>query len=67
MNIYNLRSKVMGAKIIGGLIIAFGIVDFVSYNIFEVDLTGVLWSPVAAGIIGGVIWSLGDKGKKEQS
>ena len=57
MNTYNLRSKVMGAKIIGGLIIAFGIVDF----------AGVLWSPVAAGIIGGAIWSLGDKGKKEQS
>ena len=47
-------------KLAGGLLILFGIVDFVLYQFFNFDVTGVSWSPVAAGIVGSIIMRMGD-------
>jgi hypothetical protein len=47
-------------KLAGGLLILFGIIDFVLYQFFNFDVTGVSWSPVAAGIVGSIIMRMGD-------
>jgi hypothetical protein len=39
--------------LIGGIIILFGIIDYVSFNLFDIDITGVWWSTILAGVIGG--------------
>ena len=44
--------------LIGGLIILFGIVDFVSFYLLDIDVTGVWWSAILAGIVGSCIMSL---------
>lgn len=44
--------------LIGGLIILFGIVDFVSFYLLDIDVTGVWWSAILAGIVGSSIMSL---------
>jgi hypothetical protein len=40
---------------IGILLILFAIIDAVLGRIFGIDITGVSWSPLAAGITGGVM------------
>ena len=47
-------------QIIGYLFIAFGIIDYAG-QFFEYDLTGVSWSPMAAGALGLVFASVGSK------
>tara|TARA_B100001113_G_C20965798_1_gene559495 strand:- start:68 stop:889 length:822 start_codon:yes stop_codon:yes gene_type:complete len=44
--------------LIGGLIISFGILDFISFWLFDFDITGVWWSALLCGIIGGVIFKI---------
>ena len=44
--------------LIGGLIILFGIVDFISFYLLDIDVTGVWWSALLAGIMGSAIMSL---------
>jgi len=50
----------MVLKILGYLIIAFGVIDFAGM-FFGYDLTGVSWSPIAAAIIGGVLIRIGEE------
>jgi LSD1 subclass zinc finger protein len=38
--------------LIGGIIILFGIVDLLSFYLFDIDITGVWWSAYLAGSIG---------------
>lgn len=47
-------------KLVGGLLILLGIVDFALYQFFDVDVTGVSWSPVAAGIVGSMVMRMGE-------
>ena len=42
----------MFLKILGYACIAFGIADFALYQLNITDLTGVTWSPIAAGAVG---------------
>jgi L-cystine uptake protein TcyP (sodium:dicarboxylate symporter family) len=51
-------------KIIGGGLIAFGIIDFVSSWVWR-DITGVWWSAIAAVLIGSVVMGM-DKKEEEQ-
>lgn len=46
-------------KMIGGLVIFFGITDFILYRFFDYDLTGVSWSPIAAWIVGSIVMKIG--------
>ena len=52
--------------ILGYLCIGFGIIDFAGM-FFGYDLTGVTWSPIAAGFLGSVLISMGgdDEGEEE--
>lgn len=45
-------------NLIGGLIILFGIIDFISFNLLDIDVTGVWWSAILAGIVGSSIMAL---------
>ena len=38
--------------ILGYLCFAFAFVDVLLNNVFGVDITGVIWSPIAAGLLG---------------
>jgi len=49
-------------KILGGLLILFAIIDIVAANIFAIDLTGVMWSPIVAGIGGSLLLRLSSRG-----
>ena len=51
-------------KVIGGLCILCGIVDIVSSWVW-MDLTGVVWSPWVAFIVGGILFKLGSAGEGE--
>lgn len=42
-------------RVLGVLLIIFAIVDVVLARVFAIDLTGVTWSPIAAGIAGSVL------------
>jgi hypothetical protein len=42
----------MFLKVLGYALIAFGIADFALYQFGVTDLTGVSWSPIAAGALG---------------
>lgn len=42
----------MVLKVLGYALIAFGIADFLLYRFGATDLTGVTWSPIAAGAAG---------------
>ena len=46
---------VLGIRLLGFLLILFAIIDIVSARIFSTDITGVSWSPIVSGLIGGVI------------
>ena len=48
-------------KLLGFLFVAFGVVDYVTGTFMGTDLTGVSWSPIAAGVIGGVLMNAGGK------
>lgn len=48
-------------KILGGLLIAFGVADFALFQLADIDLTGLSWSPYAAGLAGSVVWGAGSK------
>ncbi|MEL6896070.1 MAG: hypothetical protein AAFP90_08210 [Planctomycetota bacterium] len=41
--------------IVGILLIIFGIADFCLFTFAGMDITGVSWSPIAAGITGGIV------------
>lgn len=45
----------MFLKILGYALIAFGIADFALFQFGVADLTGVSWSPIAAGAAGAVL------------
>ena len=47
-------------RILGGMFIVFGLVDFGLYQFAGYDLTGVQWSPIAAGIAGSVLMRIGE-------
>ena len=49
-------------KILGGLCFLFGIVDIVSSYVW-VDLTGVVWSPWVAFIVGAILFKIGSSGE----
>ena len=38
--------------LIGGIIILFGIVNYLSFHLFDIDITGVWWSTILAVVIG---------------
>ncbi len=45
-------------KILGFLCIVFGVVDFAGMYL-GYDLTGVSWSPIVAGVLGGILLNMG--------
>lgn len=45
-------------SLIGLLLVGFGILDVVLANFFEIDITGVSWSPIAAWVSGGLLLKL---------
>ena len=49
-------------KIIGGGLMLLGVIDIISSWVWK-DLTGVWWSAFVFLIVGGIIWSMGDKNK----
>lgn len=49
-------------KVIGWILVIFGILDFALYYLADVDLTGVSWSPYIAGALG---WGLIEIAKKK--
>jgi hypothetical protein len=60
MKVYNkleyfLEKENVRMAILGWLIILFGCIDLILGNFMGIDLTGVYWSPIAAGIIGGAL------------
>lgn len=40
---------------LGVLLIGFALIDVVAARVMNFDITGVTWSPLAAGLIGGVL------------
>lgn len=50
----------MALKILGYLCYLFAIIDFCGM-FFNYDLTGVVWSPIVAGIIGSVLIGIAEK------
>ena len=42
-------------RMLGIFFVAFGVIDFACYYALHIDLTGVAWSPYAAGLIGGLL------------
>ena len=50
--------------ILGWLCYAFAAIDFAG-QFFDYDLTGVSWSPIAAGLLGAGLCSLGEGGEDE--
>lgn len=51
-------------KVIGWILVIFGILDFALYYLADVDLTGVSWSPYIAGALG---WGLIEIAKKKDT
>ena len=49
-------------KVLGGLCIAFGIVDIVSANFLDYDITGFQYSPFIAFIVGYLLMKVGGGG-----
>ena len=45
----------IGLRVLGVLLIIFAIVDVVLGRVFAIDITGVTWSPIAAGLAGGAL------------
>jgi hypothetical protein len=43
---------------VGLLLMIFAVVDLICANGFGIDLTGVSWSPIAAGIGGNVLYRM---------
>jgi hypothetical protein len=48
-------------KIIGYVCYALAAIDFIAGNFFQIDLTGVWWSPIALGGIGAIVLSIAEK------
>ena len=48
-------------QLIGFLAIILGLLDYVSASFFGKDFTGVIWSPVALGVGGGILAWVGGK------
>jgi len=48
-------------KIIGYVFYALAAIDFCSGNFFQIDFTGVWWPPIALGLIGAGLISIGGK------
>lgn len=46
-------AKVLG--ILGILFLGFALVDFLLGSWFDIDMTGVSWSPIVLGAIGGIL------------
>ena len=46
-------------KLLGLLCYGFAIVDLGTYYLGIMDITGVSWSPIAAGVLGSVLMSIG--------
>jgi hypothetical protein len=46
---------VLGIRLLAFLLIIFAIVDVVAARVFSTDITGVTWSPIVSGLIGGAI------------
>ena len=53
-------------SILGFLCIGFGVIDFAG-TFFGYDLTGVSWSPIVAGVVGGALMSIGGGGEEADS
>lgn len=53
-------------KVIGILLMVFGVADLVLCNAGVVDLTGVSWSPWVAMLAGGAIHKLGSSGSEAE-
>ena len=51
-------------KVIGWILVIFGILDFALYYLADVDLTGVSWSPYIASVLG---WGLIEIAKKKDN
>ena len=45
--------------VIGGVLMLLGVIDFVSGNFMGIDFTGVSWSPIVFGTIGGFLFRIG--------
>jgi hypothetical protein len=54
-------------KLLGALCIGFAIVDLGTYYLGIADLTGVSWSPIAAGVVGSILLRMGDGGEGEET
>lgn len=53
-------------KIFGYLYIGFGIIDFATSHSGH-DLTGVQWSPIAPGMLGSVLISMGGDNENDEA
>ena len=48
------------AQLLGTFLCVFGLFDFGLWLFFDVDITGVWWSPLVAGAIGGYLLDIDD-------
>jgi hypothetical protein len=54
-------------RLLGMLCIGFAIVDLGTYYLGIADLTGVSWSPIAAGVAGSVLMKIGSDAEGEET
>ena len=53
-------------KVIGVLLIIFGLIDLGAYYIIDIDITGLWWFPWAATALGGFLVNQGRKQEEEE-
>ena len=55
-------------RLLGMLCYGFAIIDLGTYYLGIMDITGVSWSPIAAGVLGSVLMSIrGGGGEAEET
>ena len=52
---------VMGLYVVAFMFYVAGLADCVLCNFFQIDFTGVRWSPIAFGVVGGLLMALAGK------
>ena len=52
-------------RIAGIICYVLGTLDVLLNNVFDIDVTGVIWSPIVAYVLGSILFALGNKNEEE--